>query len=336
MGGDNAPISVVGGAALAHERHPNIQFLFYGDQAVLKPLLERKRNIAGSVIIHTDTVIAGDATASAALRMRRKSSMGMAIDAVANGEADAVVSAGNTGALLAIGRLALRTLPGIDRPAMVSFFPTTRGESVMLDLGANLECTAQNLAQFAFMGAVFATAVLGIKTPSIGILNVGSEEMKGHEAVREAAAILRSAKLPGTFHGFVEGNDIANGATDVIVTDGFSGNVALKTSEGMAKLYVEFLHRTFTSSLMSRIGGLLARPAFRKLKMRLDPRRYNGAVFLGLQGVCVKSHGGADAVSFANAISVAVDMVMQGANQKIRDGVAAAYAGQPETVAEAL
>ncbi len=329
MGGDNAPISVVGGAALAHERHPQIQFQFYGDQSVLKPLLERKRNIAGSVIIHTDTVIANDAKTSSALRMRRKSSMGMAIDAVATGAADCVVSAGNTGALLAIGRLAMKMLPGIDRPAMASFFPTTRGESVMLDLGANLECTAENLAQFAFMGAVFATSVLGIKKPSIGILNVGSEEMKGHEAVRDAAAILRSATLPGTFHGFVEGNDIATGKTDVVVTDGFSGNVALKTSEGLSKLYVEFLHRTFSSSILARLGGLLARNAFKKLKVRLDPRRYNGAVFLGLQGVCVKSHGGADAVSFANAISVAVDMVMQGANEKIRTGVAEAYAAQP-------
>ncbi len=329
MGGDNAPASVVSGAALAHERHPLIQFQFYGDQAVLKPLLERRRNIAGSVVIHTESAVTNEAKVAVALR-NRKSSMRLAIDAVASGEADCVVSAGNTGALLAIAKTVLKVLPGIDRPAMASFFPTTRGESVMLDLGANLDCTPENLTQFALMGAVFATTVLGIKNPSVGILNVGSEELKGNDAVREAAATLRRmTALPGTFHGFVEGNDIPWGTTDVVVTDGFTGNVALKMAEGMGKLYGEFLRRTFASSLMSKLGYLLAASAFGKLRVRIDPRRYNGAVFLGVNGICVKSHGGADAVSFANAISIAADMIMQGANAKIRDGVAASYNPAP-------
>jgi glycerol-3-phosphate acyltransferase PlsX len=323
MGGDNAPGSVIGGALMALERHPQVRFQFYGDEAVLRPLVERKPLLAAAAtIVHAETTISNDAKPAAALRQGRNSSMRLALDSVADGRADCVVSAGNTGALMAMARLVLKMLPGIDRPAMASFFPTTRGESVMLDLGANLECTAENLSQFGLMGAVFAQAVLGIKAPSIGILNVGSEDVKGHESVREAAAILRAAQLPGPFHGFVEGNDIPTGATDVVVTDGFTGNVALKTAEGMSKLYAEFLRRTFTSSLLSRLGYILARAAFKKLRARIDPRRYNGAVFLGLGGVCVKSHGGADAVSFANAISVGVDMVLQNTNESIRTGVA--------------
>ena len=323
MGGDNAPSAIIGGALLALERHPQIRFQFYGNEATLRPMVENKPALnAVCRVISAETVISNDAKAAVALRSGRNSSMRLAIDAVAAGEADCVISAGNTGALMAMAKMVLKMLPGIDRPAMASFFPTTRGESVMLDLGANLECTAENLAQFALMGLVFATAVLGIKTPSAGILNVGSEEMKGNDAVRDAAALLRQAVLPGTFHGFVEGNDIPTGATDVVVTDGFTGNVALKTAEGMSRLYGEFLRRTFTSSFSSRLGYLLASHAFKKLKVRIDPRRYNGAVFLGLGGVCVKSHGGADAISFANAISVAVDMVAQNANEKIRSGIA--------------
>jgi glycerol-3-phosphate acyltransferase PlsX len=219
---------------------------------------------------------------------------------------------------------------------MASFFPTTRGESVMLDLGANLDCDAENLTQFALMGVVFAQAVLGIKRPSVGILNVGSEEMKGNDAVKDAAAKLRNTPLPGSFHGFVEGNDIPTGTVDVVVTDGFTGNVSLKTAEGMSKLYADFLRKTFTSSLLARLGYLLARNAFKKLRTRTDARRYNGAVFLGLGGVCVKSHGGTDAVGFANAISVAVDMVLQDANAKIRDGIANVSSGAASAHAEAI
>ena len=322
MGGDNAPAIVIGGAALARERYPEIQFLFYGDREKLEPLIARKASLPDcSQIFHTTIAIANDEKPSVALRSGRQSSMRLAIDAVSAGEAEGIVSAGNTGALMAMAKIALKTLPGIDRPAIASFFPTPRGESVLLDLGANLECSAANLSQFGLMGAVFAQTVLGIKEPSIGILNVGSEELKGSSAVRDAFAILRDSKLPGSFYGFVEGNDIPNGTTDVIVTDGFSGNAVLKTAEGMSKLYGEFLKRTFQSSLSARLGYLLARNAFKKLRNRMDPRRYNGAVFLGLCAVCVKSHGGTDAVGFANAIGVAVDMIIQGANAKIASGV---------------
>jgi glycerol-3-phosphate acyltransferase PlsX len=230
-----------------------------------------------------------------------------------------VVSAGNTGALMAMAKFVLKTLPGVDRPAIASFFPTLRGESVMLDLGANTECTADNLVQFALMGSIFARTVLGLTEPTVGLLNIGSEDVKGNETVRAAATRLKETPFPGRFYGFVEGNDIATGTTDVIVTDGFTGNVALKTAEGTAKLYTEFLRRTFQSSLTARIGYLLARSAFQKLKARTDPRRYNGAMFLGLRGVCVKSHGGTDAIGFANAIGVAANLATNGFNEKIKD-----------------
>jgi glycerol-3-phosphate acyltransferase PlsX len=259
---------------------------------------------------------------SQALRSGRGSSMRLAIDAVHNGEANAVVSAGNTGALMAMAKFVLKTLPGIDRPAIASFFPTLRSESVMLDLGANVQCDADNLVQFAVMGNVFARTVLGVREPSMGLLNVGSEELKGHDAVKVASGILRQATLPGKFLGFVEGDDITRGTCDVIVTDGFTGNVALKSIEGAVKLYSHFLRQTFKSSWIAGIGYLLARPAMNALRARVDPRRYNGAIFMGLNGVCVKSHGGTDAFGFANAIGVAVDMVTNGAIEKMREDFA--------------
>ncbi len=331
MGGDNAPAACIGGAAIARERYPQILITFYGDEEKLRPLIARKNNLAEAKIVHTTEAVSAETKAAVALRGGRQSSMRLAIDAVASGEADCVVSAGNTGALMAMAKVVLKTLPGIDRPAMAAFLPTVRGESVLLDLGANLDCTADNLAQFALMGSVFANTVLGIKAPTVGILNVGSEEMKGGEVVRDAAAILKNHKLPGSFHGFVEGNDIPAGTTDVIVADGFSGNVVLKAAEGMAKLYNEFLRKTFKSSLLSRLGYVLARNAFKKLRSRTDARKYNGAVFLGLCGVCVKSHGSADAIGFANAIGVAVDMIMQDSNRKIREGMEA-FATMPARV----
>jgi glycerol-3-phosphate acyltransferase PlsX len=245
--------------------------------------------------------------------------MRLAIDSVRAGEADGVVSAGNTGALMAMAKFVLKTLATIDRPAIASFFPTLRGESVMLDLGANVDCTADNLVQFAVMGDAFARTVLGVSQPTIGILNVGSEDLKGHDEVRAAAAALRAGPLAPQFHGFVEGNDITAGTTDVVVTDGFTGNVALKTAEGTARLYSEFLRGAFRSSLAAKIGYLFARNALGKVRERLDPRRYNGAMFLGLNGVVVKSHGGTDALGFANAICVAADMIANGINDRIRD-----------------
>ena len=329
MGGDRAPDMVLKGASIALQRFPQVQFLVYGAESQVKPLLAKLPRLgARAELHHTDEVVTGDAKPSVALRTGRRSSMRLAIDAVAEGEADCVVSAGNTGALMAMAKFALKMLPGIDRPAMASFFPTQRGESIMLDLGANVECDADNLVQFALMGDVFARTVLGLLQPTVGILNIGSEDLKGHEEVRAAAARLRGAGSPIRFHGFVEGNDIAAGTVDVIVTDGFTGNVAVKTAEGTARLYSEYLRSAFKHSMTARIGYAFAATALKKLRERLDPRNHNGAVFLGLSGIAVKSHGGADAIGFANAIGVAVDMKVNGFLEKIRDGVAALAALQ--------
>ena len=323
MGGDRAPDAVLRGANIALQRFPQARFLLYGVQSRLAGALEKLPRLSERATIHhTDELVTGDARPSAALRTGRRSSMRLAIDAVASGDADCVVSAGNTGALMAMAKFGLRMLPGIDRPAMASFFPTQRGESVLLDLGANVECDAENLVQFALMGDVFARTVLGLLHPTVALLNVGSEEAKGNDAVRGAALRLRAPGVPIRFQGFVEGDGIAAGAADVIVTDGFTGNIALKTAEGTARLFTDFLRASFQSSLTARLGYLLAHRALRKLRSRLDPRRYNGAVFLGLDGICVKSHGGADALGFANAIGVAVDMKLNGFLEKIRDGLA--------------
>ncbi len=248
MGGDQAPDMVVEGAALARERSPNLRFLIFGDEAKLTPLLARHSDLAGaSAIRHTAEFVSNTAKPTQALRSGRGSSMRLAIDAVRDGEAAGVVSAGNTGALMAMSKIVLRMLPGIDRPALLSFFPTTRGESVMLDLGANIDCDANNLVQFAVMGEVFARTVLGLEEPTVGLLNVGEEELKGNEAVKAAHGILKEAKLPIQFHGFVEGDDIPMGTVDVVVTDGFSGNIALKTAEGTAGLYSRFLRDDYRS-----------------------------------------------------------------------------------------
>ena len=319
MGGDHAPGMVIKGANIARQRFPQVRFLLFGNETRIKPLLRKLPHLAKvSSIHHTELVVAADDKLAVALR-RRGSSMHMACEAVEAGEAAAVVSAGNTGAFMAIAKLVMRTLPGIHRPAIAGYFPTLRSESVMLDLGANVECDATNLVEFAIMGNVFARTVLGVLHPTVGLLNVGSEEMKGHEALREASAMLRNMPMPGAFHGFVEGDDIAKGTVDVIVADGFTGNVALKTIEGTAKLYSGFLRETFRSSLLARLGYLLARPALNSLRTRVDPRRYNGAIFLGLNGIAVKSHGGTDAIGFANAIGVAVDMAVHGAIEKIKE-----------------
>lgn len=322
MGGDNAPRMVVRGAKIARQRMPQVHFLMYGREAELLPLLERNKKLREcTTVIHTDDVVSSSERPSIALRTGRASSMRLAINAVKDGEANAVVSAGNTGALMAMAKFVLKTVPGVDRPAICSFFPTLKGESAMLDLGANVHCDANNLVDFAVMGSAFARSVIGIMQPSVGLLNVGSEEIKGHEALHEAAAILRQTDLAGDFHGFVEGDDIAKGAVDVVVTDGFTGNVALKTAEGVSTLTNEFLKRTFRSSLLAGLGYLLARPAMRKLRKRLDPRRYNGAVFLGLNGICVKSHGGTDAVGFAHAIEVASDLAKHGFLDEVRSDI---------------
>ena len=321
MGGDRAPDIVVEGLDLATERHPGARFLLIGDEAKLSVLLQRYKRAARSCVVrHTTEAIAADTKPTIALRMRN-ASMRLAIDSVAKGEAQGVVSAGNTGALLALAKIIVKTLPGIDRPAMAAISPSARGDVIMLDLGANVSCDTRNLVEFAVMGDVFARTVLGLTAPTIGLLNVGSEESKGNDTLRDAADTLRKSHLAAQFHGFVEGNDITAGTTDVVVTDGFTGNVALKTGEGAMKLVGQLLRQVFSAGIASRIAYLLARPGLDRLREWLDPRRYNGAVMLGLSGVVVKSHGGTDAMGFAHAVDVAMDMVVHRFNERMREGL---------------
>lgn len=309
MGGDKAPKIVLKGANIALQRYPHLKFLFFGDQALIEKHLVRLKNLREACeIIHTDSVIPTDMKPSVALRRETNSSMRLAVDAVKNGDADCVISAGNTGALMAISQFVFRNLNGIDRPAIASFIPSKQGEVVMLDLGANIECQPKNLVQFAVMGSLFAQTVLGVTKPNIGLLNIGSEDGKGSDKVKETHGILQEMELPGKYKGFIEGNDIQKGNMQVVVTDGFSGNVALKVAEGTASLISEFLKRSFLSSIFGRLGYFFAQRSLNKLWFRLDPRRYNGAVMLGVNGICVKSHGGTDALGFATALSVAVDM----------------------------
>lgn len=319
MGGDHAPEIVLAGLDRAADRHPSAKILLVGDEAVLRPQLARFPKAQRICEIrHAPSSISMEMKPTAALRLR-DSSLRMAIDAVASGEAGGVVSAGNSGAMLALAKIVLKTLPGITRPAMAAVNPSARGDVVMLDLGANIACDTRNLVEFAVMGEAFAKAVLGLPAPSIGLLNVGAEELKGDERLRAAAEILRESPLSSQFHGFVEGHDITAGTTDVVVTDGFSGNIALKTGEGALKLVSMLLQRVFKTNFLTRIGYLLVRPGLERMKEWIDPRRYNGAVFVGLNGIVVKSHGGADAEGFAAAIDVAMDAVTHSINEKIRE-----------------
>ena len=323
MGGDNAPSMVIDGMAIALETVSNVNFHLYGDGHKLRTQLANYPQVMEvTEIHHTDDVVSNDEKPGVALRSGRQSSMRLAINAVGDGIAGGVVSAGNTGALMAMAKFVMKTLPGIDRPAIASYYPTMTGESVMLDLGANIQCDAENLVQFAVMGEVFARYVLDIKQPSIGILNVGTEVLKGNDSVKQAAAILRETNLPIKFHGFVEGDDIGKGTVDVVVTDGFTGNVALKTIEGTAKLFAGALKEELKGSTLGKIGALIAKPAIDAFRNRFDPRRYNGAMFLGLNGICVKSHGGTDSFGFANAILAAHEMVSDGLNDGIKEDFA--------------
>jgi glycerol-3-phosphate acyltransferase PlsX len=316
MGGDRAPDMVVHGLEFA-------RFLLIGDELVLTPLLDRyKRAKAACTVRHAPDVITNDMKPTAALRSR-KSSMRMAIDAVASGEAAGLVSAGNTGALLTLAKIVIKALPGIDRPAMAAIAPSAKGDVVLLDLGANVVYDARNLVEFAVMGEMFAKVVLGLPAPSVGLLNIGSEEGKGDEILRSAAATLRESPIGAQFHGFVEGHDIAGGTVDVVVTDGFTGNVALKTGEGALKLVGGLIKDVFNAGPFAKMGYLFARGGLKRLRETLDPRRYNGAVFLGLNGVVVKSHGGTDAKGYAHAVDVAMDMLENDFNQRIRDGLTA-------------
>ena len=318
MGGDKAPEAIIQGARRVLKEFPATRFIFYGRAPVIAPLIARNRVLArASEVVHAATVIAMDEKPSVALRQGKDSSMRAAVDAVAKGKACAMVSAGNTGALMATAKIVLKTLPGIYRPAITATVPSKHRPVVLLDMGANLECTADYLVQFAVMGDAYARAVMGHAAPRIGLLNVGSEEMKGHDEVKEAHKMLRSGNYPIEYHGFVEGNDILEGTTDVVVTDGFTGNIALKTAEGASRLIYTTLKSAFEKSTMAKLGYLLARPALRVALKRFDPRKLNGAILLGLNGIVVKSHGGADGKSFANAIKVAIAMAENNVNEKI-------------------
>ena len=310
MGGDHAPDMVIDGIAQARTLFPDTKFLIYGNESCVKPLLEKYVELrAASELIHTEDVVSSDMKPSQALRRGRQSSMGLSIQAVKDGAADVAISAGNTGALMALAKFMLRTMPGIDRPALIAPLPTLRGESVMLDLGANVECDSNNLVQFAIMGAAYVRTVLGLSRPTVALLNVGTEDLKGKDSIKAAADVLKeSGHLPLDFVGFVEGNDIATGEVDVIVTDGFTGNVALKTAEGTARLVTSLLGRAFKSSLFTKLGYLLSRHGLRSLKDHLDPNNHNGGVFLGLNGLVMKSHGSANAHGFASAVTSAIDM----------------------------
>jgi glycerol-3-phosphate acyltransferase PlsX len=322
MGGDRAPDIIVHGIDISAERHPGARYLLVGDEARLAPLLQTYRRAAASCTVsHAPDTITAELKPTAALRLR-SASMRVAIDAVAAGQAAGVVSAGNSGALLALAKIVIKTMAGIDRPAMAAIGPSVRGDVVMLDLGANVVCDTRNLVEFAVMGDVFARTVLGLTAPTIGLLNVGSEERKGDDRIRAAADVLRDSYIGQQFFGFVEGHDIAAGTTDVIVTDGFTGNVALKTTEGTARLILQLLHQAFTASLSAKLGYLLARSELERLRELVDPRRYNGAILIGLNGVVVKSHGGADGPGFAHALDVAMDMVVHRFNDRIREGLA--------------
>ncbi|MCB1431032.1 MAG: phosphate acyltransferase PlsX [Alphaproteobacteria bacterium] len=342
MGGDVGPEMVIPGAALSAVRHPELRYLLFGDQAKLAPLLERHPHLkARAEIRHTDVWVTMDAKPSQALRTGRgKSSMWLAIDSVRSGESDAAVSAGNTGALMAMARFVLKTLPGISRPAIAAIWPTLRSEAIVLDVGATIGADAAQLVEFAVMGEAMARCLFNIDKPAVGLLNVGVEEIKGVEQVKEAGRILREAQLPFEYIGFVEGDDIGKGDVDVIVTEGFTGNIALKTAEGTAKQISTYLKLALSRTLLSKLGALLASGAFTALRDRLDPRKHNGGVFLGLQGVVVKSHGGTDDLGFATAVDMALDMVRNDLVKKIATDVEklhplitkqAAPVRQPET-----
>ncbi|WP_082384984.1 phosphate acyltransferase PlsX [Brevundimonas sp. AAP58] len=345
MGGDHGPPVVVAGVRDYIRRHggEGVRFLLHGDEAAIVAELARHTLTAEVCDIrHTDKVVAMDEKPAQAMRRGKGSSLWNAIEAVKMGEAGAAVSAGNTGALMAISKLILRmSAQGLERPAIVASWPTLRGVTAVLDVGANVESDAEQLVEFAIMGEAFMTAVHNIARPSIGVLNVGSEDMKGHESVREASRILREGGLGLAYHGFVEGDDIAKGTVDVVVTDGFTGNIALKTAEGVARFISALLREALTSSLRAKAGAVIAMPALKAMAQKIDPSAINGGPLLGLNGIVVKSHGGADAKGFGNAIRVAVELARSdylatvGANLGRLDRImhaAPAAASEEETV----
>jgi glycerol-3-phosphate acyltransferase PlsX len=320
MGGDEGVRVMVSGAALARRRHDKFKFLLVGDEPRIKAALDSHPNMRNaSEILHCEGVVSGHDKPTQALRRAKTTSMGLAIDAVKKGDAGAAVSAGNTGALMAMSKVALRTMPGIDRPALAGLMPTLEEHDVvMLDLGANTECDARNLVQFAIMGAAYARIVTGTDKPRVRLLNIGTEETKGTGELQDAAQRLRAATgLALSFEGYVEADKINRGNVDVVVSDGFSGNIALKAIEGSARFVTDLLKSAFRSSLRSKIGFLVSRPATELLRHHLDPNNHNGAVFLGLNGVIVKPHGSANAAGVANAVAVAARLLEESLTERI-------------------
>src|ERR1700681_948452 len=321
MGGDHGPAVVVAGADLALTRHPGTEFLFFGNSALVAPLVDARPSLkAAAKLVHTDIAVRMEDKPSQALRYGRwKSSMWLAIDALKKGDADVAVSGGNTGALMAMSKFNLKTLPGIERPAIAALWPTLRGESIVLDVGASIGADAKHLVDLAVMGAATARILFGLDRPTVGLLNIGVEEVKGLEEVRDAGRMLREEDFPDLdYRGFVEGDDIGRGKVDVVVTEGFAGNIALKTAEGTARQIGEYLKGAMSRSLSARIGYLFARSAFRQLREVMDPRKSNGGVFLGLNGIVIKSHGSTDAEGFAAAIELGYGVVRDELLAKIR------------------
>jgi glycerol-3-phosphate acyltransferase PlsX len=304
MGGDHGPPVTVAAAVSFLRDHADSRLLLVGRRGEIEPFLASAADLRSRVeLVHTDEVVAMDDPPAVALRGKRHSSMRLAINLVKEGQADACVSAGNTGALMAISRFVLKTLDGIDRPAIATVLPNIRGGvTTMLDLGANVDCTAEHLFEFAILGAALVAAVQEKERPSIGLLNVGEEVIKGNDVVKRAGELLRASSL--NFHGNVEGDDIYKGTTDVVVCDGFVGNVALKTSEGLAQMLGTMVREEFTRSPLAKAAAVLAYPVLKRFRRRVDHRRYNGASLLGLRGIVIKSHGAADALAFENAIGV--------------------------------
>lgn len=309
MGGDHAPGSVLEGLQVFCGRRPNVRILLHGQEGVVAPLLESHPAARAACVLQpAERAVAMDAKPSQALRQGKGTSMWNALVSVEEGVAHAAISAGNTGALMAFSRLRLRTLAGIDRPALVANWPTPRGFTSLLDAGANLETGAEQLVAYAIMGEAFHRARHGVPRPSVALLNIGAEELKGHEEIREAARLIRAVQLDMDFRGFVEGDDISAGTVDVVVTDGFTGNVALKTAEGAAKMLARTLREELTRDPISKLAALAARPALERFKGRIDPRLANGAVLLGVNGLVIKSHGGTDGPGFAAALEAAARM----------------------------
>ncbi len=322
MGGDAAPGVVIDGVERFAATRDAVSFILHGDEAHVGPLLDARPDLAARCELrHAPDQVAMHDKPSQALR-NRESSMWKAVDSVRAKEANASVSAGNTGALMAISMMALRKLEGVHRPAMTALWPTLKGRIVVLDVGANLEADGHQLLTYAIMGEAYARAIRGVARPSIGILNVGSEEMKGHEEVRRAAELIKGSGLDLNYKGFVEGNDLSAGTVDVVVTDGFSGNIALKTAEGTARLVADFVREALTSSALTKAGAMMARGGLARLRERMDPSNVNGGVLLGLNGVSVKSHGSTDAKGFATALGLAVDLSLSSYKQEVAENLA--------------